>query len=263
MTAAKVTILGCGGSGGVPLAGAFWGKCDPNNPKNRRRRASIAVQTETTTLVVDSGPDFREQTITAGLTNVDAVLYSHAHADHINGMDDLRYLTIIHKRKMPIYADEAALNDMQQRFTHLFVDSADGFYPACVVPQPFRLHTPMRHGDISFTAFKQLHGSSGHSIGYRFGNFAYSTDCAGLPPESIDILRGVDTWIVDCGQFGSQEFLALHPNLEIVQGWNEQVRAKHVILTHLTPRIDFQSTQDSVPEGFEVASDSLSLDVAI
>jgi phosphoribosyl 1,2-cyclic phosphate phosphodiesterase len=129
-----VKILGCGGSGGVPLVTNHWGKCDPNNPKNCRMRASIAVVIDGKTIMVDTGPDFRQQTIDHGIKNIAGVLYTHGHSDHTNGIDELRYVCVLNKTEVPIWADESTMQELQTRFSHIFLSSADGIYQPVVEP---------------------------------------------------------------------------------------------------------------------------------
>lgn len=258
----RVTILGCGGSGGVPLVTGYWGQCNPQNPKNRRMRASIAVEAGGKTIVIDTGPDFREQTVKFGIGKVDGVLYTHAHSDHTNGIDELRYVSILAKQKVPIWADDGTMQELQSRFAHMFIASSDGIYEQVLTPHVFAnadYGKPLDILGVPVTPFWQKHGTSGASLGFRFGDFAYSTDVSGLDDPAFDVLQGVKTWLVDCGQFGS-DFTVVHPNFEMVQNWNGRVGAARVILTHLTPRIDYDTCAQKIPAGYEPAYDGLKLD---
>lgn len=254
-----VKILGCGGSGGVPLVTNYWGNCDPANPKNRRMRASIAVEQNGKTIVIDTGPDFREQTIKHGIKKIDAVLYTHGHSDHTNGIDELRYASIISKEKIPIWADDGTMQELQSRFAHIFIHSADGIYQPVVTPHVFTNAQYGKQNDIlgiPVIPFWQKHGDSGRSLGFRFGDFAYSTDVSGLDDSAFEALQGVKTWLVDCGQFGS-DYVNVHANFPMVQNWNERVKADKVILTHLTPRIDYADCAAKIPSGYVPAHDGL------
>jgi len=263
--AGKVTILGCGGSGGVPLVTGYWGNCDPANPRNRRTRASIHVQAGDASIMVDTGPDFRMQTLTHGIKKIDAILYTHEHSDHVNGIDELRYLKFVQKKLTPIYADLNTMEELQSRFTHLFVSSADGLYDPVAEPTAFsndQYNKPVDIAGVPVIPFWQKHGTSGASLGYRFGDFAYSTDVSGLDEAAIDVLQGIKTWVVDCGQFGT-DFVLVHPNFDVVKSWNDRVGAGHVILTHMTPRIDYTAMASQLPAGYEPAYDGMVLEFEI
>lgn len=258
----SVKILGCGGSGGVPLVTGHWGNCDPSNPRNRRMRASIAVQIDDTCLVVDTGPDFRTQSLEFGIKKIDAILYTHAHSDHVNGVDELRYLKFVQKRMIDAYGDMETLSELQSRFAHLFTTSADGLYDPVVTPIAFnndQYGKPVSIAGVAVTPFRQKHGVAGSSIGYRFGDFAYSTDVSGLDEVAFGALKGVKTWIVDCAQYAS-DFVLVHPNFDVVQAWNDRVGAERVILTHMTPRVDYSVMASELPLGYEPAYDGLSLE---
>jgi len=264
MASGRVTILGCGGSGGVPLVTGYWGACDPANPKNRRMRASIAVEMPDTTIMVDTGPDFHIQTLTYRIKNIGAVLYTHGHSDHVNGIDELRYLKYIQKQNIDIWGDLNTLSELQARFAHMFVASPDGIYEAVVNTHVFndddfgRPHLIAGHPVVPYW---QKHGTAGRSVGYRFGNFAYSTDVSGLDDAAFEALKGVDTWLVDCAQFGS-DFTVVHANFDMVAEWNTIVKARRVILTHMTPRIDYKAMADYLPKGYEPAYDGMVIDIS-
>ena len=188
----KVTVLGCGTSGGVPRIGPLWGKCDPENPKNRRRRVSILVEEGDTALLVDTSPDLREQLLDANVSRLDAVLWTHDHADHTHGIDDLR--AIFHTMRAPIqtYADARTYEILHRRFDYIFKTQMG--YPA--ICEAHEITGPFRVGEIDVVPFIQEHGPI-TSLGFRFGGVAYSTDLNGIPAESKEILRDLDVWIVD------------------------------------------------------------------
>lgn len=259
---AELIILGCGGSGGTPLAGGYWGNCNPSNPKNHRSRASVALKTEDKCIVIDSGPDFRDQTIREGLGEIDAVLYTHDHADHVNGMDDVRYVTIKRRRETddenyqtPIYFPKHTWESVKERFSYLFQVSQDGLYvPLMDVHLLDDFDTKSVHG-IDVGCAPQTHGRI-LSAAYKFGNIAYSTDVSDMTEDTLQALKGIDIWVVDCGQFGS-DFITVHPNFERVLEWNELVGAKKLYLTHLTPRIDYDDINAKTPDYVEACYDGL------
>ena len=261
-TGGTIIIMGCGASGGVPLAGNKWIDCDPNEPRDRRMRASIAVKyNHGKNLIVDTGPDFRNQVNLYGIDRAEAVIYTHSHADHVSGIDDLRYYNIHEREVMPIYADERTINDIKQRFDYMFQTSEDKLYKPVVEPNIITndmLYRPLKIADCPMMMVEQEHGSR-TSIGFRFGNTGYSTDVSIFSNKSLKKLQGIDNWIVDCGQYAS-DFVYAHPSFEVVKKWNETVGAKRVILTHLTPRIPYQRLIEELPEGYEPAYDGLTVD---
>lgn len=256
----KVTILGCGGSTGVPLIGNFWGDCDPANPRNRRRRASILVEQDDTTILVDTSPDLREQLLDARVTRLDAVLYTHGHADHLHGIDDLRSVNyLMDGRAIDIHADRATLDLIAERFGYVFTEphpTADlVVYKPTLVPHA--IEGPFRVGAIGITPFEQDHGY-GPTLGFRFGPIAYSTDVKRLPEAAFDTLSGVDTWIVD----SLRE--ALHPTHATVGealDWIARVGPRHAILTHMSQHLDYATLSAKLPPGVEPAYDGMVIEV--
>jgi phosphoribosyl 1,2-cyclic phosphate phosphodiesterase len=245
----KVTILGCGTSGGVPRIGNFWGNCDPAEPKNRRRRVSILVEEGATQVLVDTSPDLREQALSANITRLDGVIYTHDHADHTHGIDDLRGLAQNMRRKIDLYGNRATLDVLRQRFSYIF-DSA-GVYPA--IANAHEIAAPFAIGALKITPFRQIHGDM-ETLGFRFGSIAYSTDLNLLPDESIALLQGVDTWIVDALRY---EPHPTHPHLDMTLGWIEKVKPKRAILTHMTWDMDYATLKQNLPEGVEPGFDGM------
>ena len=200
----KFTILGCGSSGGVPRAALGWGECNPQNPKNRRRRTSLLVERRAasgiTRVLVDTSPDLREQLLDAEVDWLDAVFYTHAHADHTHGIDDLRSLVIKHRRRVDVYLDEPTGRALHARFGYCFRSPPGSEYPPIVTEHRLAAGRPVtvvgKGGPVTALPLLQQHGSIA-SIGFRFGALAYSCDLSGLPAESIAALKGVDVWVVD------------------------------------------------------------------
>lgn len=259
----KITVLGCGGSSGVPSAGNFWGACDPNEPKNRRNRCSIAVQSGKTTLIIDTGPDFRHQINDAGIEDLDAVLYTHYHGDHVDGIADLRPFRFRKKKLVPIYANHETLEIFERTVPHLLHEQPP------VYPQILQSHAigsdqygkPMSVGDIPFIPFEQDHQTC-KTLGYRFGDFAYSVDVFKLEQPALDALKGVKTWMVDSTGYHMTDNL-VHINLDQIYACNEYIGAERVILTSLSLSMDYQTVLSETPPQYEPAYDGMVLNALI
>lgn len=259
----KVTILGCGGSGGVPLIGPGWGECNPANPKNRRTRVSILVQQDDTNIICDTSPDFRAQALGAGINHLDAVLYTHDHADHTQGIDDLRFVRskdrdIAHR--VPIYGEPATLGTLQQRFSYAFQQKTAGsghlykpfLEPIEIADQPFEV------AGISVIPYAQEHGFGSMTTGYRIGNMAYSTDCVELPEASLRHLHGLDLFVVDCLRF---EPHMTHAHFDKAMAWIGLLKPKHAVLTHMNHQVDYDVIKARCPQGVEPAYDGLVIEL--
>ena len=253
----RVTILGCGASEGVPVVTGNWGQCDPKNPRNVRTRASIAVEKEGTTLLVDTSPDLRSQWLSANLTRPDAVLYTHDHADHTHGINDLRAFTYLNKIPIPIYGDSHTIESIKRRFAYAFPseelrpDIYHAFIKDNIIDGPFEI------GSISIQPFLQGHGYS-TSVGYRFEKIAYSTDVVDLDEGAFKILEGIDIWVVDCI---AREPRPSHSHLEQTLKWIERVKPKKAYLTHMSLLLDYESLLKELPKGVEPAYDGLVIEV--
>lgn len=252
----KVTILGCGSSMGVPLVGGQWGDCDPNEPRNRRLRASILVEEGPTRLLVDTGPDLRQQLLAAGITSVAAILYTHAHADHLHGIDDVRGLNLGMGKAVEAYGDAATLGIIAERFGYVFQPlKGDYFYKPTMTPKT--IDGPFEVGGIRVQPFEQDHGFS-RTLGFRFGRIAYSTDLVGLDEAAFEILAGVDLWIVDAFRL---EPHVTHTHLAKTLGWIERVKPRRAVLTHMSQWMDYRRVQSMLPAGVEPAYDGMVLEV--
>lgn len=258
----KLTILGCGGSMGVPLVGGVWRQCDPNEPKNNRMRPSVWVKSETTSIVIDTGPDFRAQTIKHGIEQVDAIFYTHAHSDHVNGIDDVRPYTFRTKKQLPAYMNKATYEELLRRFRHIFVET-DPLYPVLVSTTVWTeddFYKEQALGDIPFTVFQQQHGNI-ESLGFRFGKVGYSTDMTNLGADAVEALRGIDVWVVDGGA-GLNADISVHASYQRVIDLNKKIGAKQVYFTHLTAGQDYQTLIRELPAGYAPAFDGLVLPTA-
>lgn len=255
----KVTVLGCGGSAGVPAAGNHWGACDPDEPKNIRSRCSIAVQSNETTLIVDTGPEFRMQMNRENIQNVTAALYSHYHGDHVDGIADLRTFRFRNKTLVPIYANDETLEVFARNYPH-FLNDGNHIYPQILEPRLIdkpAYNKSMRIGDIAFTPFEQDHTTC-KTLGYRFGDFAYSVDIHSINQSGMDVLKGVKTWMVDAAGYKHTDNM-VHINLDQIYAYNAYIGAERVILTSLTLGMDYQTLIDELPDGYEPAYDGLQL----
>lgn len=256
----KITVLGCGHSSGTPSTGNYWGQCDPAEPRNRRSRPGIAVQSASTTLVVDTGPDFREQINRTDIKRVDGVIYTHAHGDHLHGIDDLRVLRLRHDKIIDAYASLETMAEIEDRFGYLFTQRED-IYPKVLqsnVIKSASYGSPHVIGDIEFIPFEQDHGTC-KSLGLRFGDLAYSTDVVRLDEAALSCLNGIRTWIVDAAGYKMQNNL-VHMTLRQVIELNDIVGAEQVYLTHMPSYMDYQTLLQELPDGFTPCHDGLVLE---
>ncbi len=256
---AELIVLGCGDSAGTPRIGNDWGQCDPHEPKNIRTRPSICVRTQKTSIVIDTGPDFKQQINRENIKSIDAILYTHAHSDHVNGVDDIRPFHDRAKRKMPVYMLPETLEETERRFEYLFRQQSK-YYPAIVAPHVFvddDFGVRQEVGDISFTPFVQDHGHS-RTLGYRFGDVGYSTDIISLEEKSVEILKGIKTWIVD-GANLYHENPIIHFNLQRIQEFNARIGATQIYLTHMKHDLDYQTLIKTLPAGIAPAYDGLKI----
>jgi len=261
----RFTILGCGSSGGVPRVGSGWGRCDPSNPKNRRRRCALLVERRgprgTTCVLVDTPPDLREQLLSVRAEALDGVLYTHDHADHTHGIDDLRMVAYAMKRRVPCYFDAATEGSIIGRFAYCFVQPQGSTYPPILTPERLIPGEPVRiegaGGPIEALPIKLFHGDN-DSLGYRFGDIAYSPDVSALPLDSIPQLANLDLWIVDALRH------APHPGHFSVKEALDHIarlRAKRAVLTHMTGDLDYDTLKRDLPAHVEPAYDNMVIEV--
>ena len=259
----EFTVLGCGSSGGVPRADGDWGACDPAEPKNRRRRCSLLVRRKgegaETTVLVDTSPDLREQAIAAKVKRLDAVLYTHDHADQAHGIDDIRAFYLRQRAQIPAHMDAATFASLHNRFGYIF--EASGGYPAIcqahVIPEHgTRWQVSGPSGDIPVVTFDQDHGAI-RSVGYRFGNVAYSPDVRDIPAAAMGALEGLDVWIVDALRFTPHP---THAHLEQTLAWIERVKPRRAILTNMHIDIDYNAISAHLPANVEPAYDGMTIE---
>jgi phosphoribosyl 1,2-cyclic phosphate phosphodiesterase len=260
-----VTILGCGFSGGVPRPGSGWGQCDPANPKNRRRRCSILVDRTApdggkTTVLVDTGPDLREQLLSAEVTRVDGVLYTHEHADHIHGIDDLRALFLANRKRVDIYADETTWQTLSLRFAYCFFTPPGSSYPPILKRHPLPDLVPVTiagpGGAVTALPFMQNHGDIG-AFGFRFGGMAYSPDVVDIPEASVAALSGVELWIVDALWYRPHPS---HFHLDLTLQWIDRIKPKRAIITNMHSDLDYDKLRATLPPNVIPAYDGLRIE---
>lgn len=266
----RITILGCGSSGGVPRVDGDWGACDPDEPRNRRTRCSLLIEQwrhekgvgDPTTVLIDTSPDLREQLLGARVRRLDAIVYSHDHADQAHGIDDVRAIAYAMRRRIPTYMDAVTHRSLTGRFRYIFFGE-DG-YPPILDAQPliaprvaFTIDGP--GGPVELLPLDQDHGNI-RSLGFRVGDIAYSNDTAGLPPETFDGLAGLDLWIVDALRRTPHPS---HAHLERTLGWVEALRPRRTVLTNMHIDLDYATVRDELPGGVEPGYDGWRTDIAI
>lgn len=251
----KLIILGCGGSAGVPTVSNWWGKCDPSEPRNLRTRPSAAIVAEGGLVVIDAGPDFRDQMNREKLGPPDAIIITHEHADHINGLDELRTLQRLFKRKFPLYAFPATLEKLTRRLDYMFIETEGGFYPAVLEAQAVNPGDTLDIGGMRIQTHELDHGTIS-SLGVRIGSVAYSTDLKRLNEDAYNRLQGVETWVVDAAG-DHHRSNPVHACVEEIIEMNQRVGAKKVYLTHLPPSMDYHTLMKTLPEGYEPAYDGM------
>ena len=259
MAETRFTILGCGSSGGVPRLGGNWGDCDPENPRNHRRRCSMLVERETeggtTRVLIDTSPDLRSQLLDAGVGELDAVLYTHDHADHVHGLDDLRMIVFNMRKRVPVWATGATQNTLLSRFGYAFIQPDGSPYPPIL-----QIHTI--NGDVSidgaggqivFRPFEVNHGSI-DALGFRVGDLAYLPDVAMIPDETWPALEGLDCWVLDALR---RDPHPTHAHLAQSLEWIERMKPRRAILTNMHIDLDYQTVQHETPDHITPAFDGM------
>ncbi|WP_019223326.1 MBL fold metallo-hydrolase [Bartonella rattaustraliani] len=248
----RFTILGCGSSPGVPRPNGDWGACNPNNPKNKRYRSSLLVERihdsdKKTTVVIDTGPDFRSQMIGAHVKHLDAALYTHFHADHIHGIDDLRSYALAQKSLIDIYADRSTLEHLKSAFGYCFQTPKGSSYSpilkAHLINEDSQFIIQGQGGEITIKTHLQFHGTI-NSLGFRIGNVAYCTDVSQFPEKTLPKLMGLDVLIIEALQF------EVHPNhfcVDQALEWIKYLNPKQAILTHMDRSLDYDKVVNYVP----------------
>lgn len=259
----RYTILGCGSSGGVPRLGGHWGACDPGNPKNRRQRCSMLVERidgdRKTTVLIDTSPDLRAQLLGADVGLLDGVIYTHAHADHLHGLDDLRMVVFNRKSRLPVWADGATSEQLLSRFAYAFVQPEGSPYPPIL-----DLHTisgPVEisgdAGTITFDPFEVEHGSI-DALGFKIGDLAYLPDVSSMTDEAWDAVRASEIWVLDALRYDPHP---THTHFAQSLEWMETAKTRRGVLTNMHIDLDFDRVAAETPDHIEPAYDGMVIEL--
>ena len=262
----RFTVLGCGSSPGVPRIIGDWGNCDPDNPKNRRTRAAAMVERiagngATTRVVIDTGPDFREQMLAAGVARLDAAIYTHPHADHIHGIDDLRGYVIEQRQLMDIFADKPTLERLEEAFGYCFATPPGSSYPPILRANIIEHTAPVvikgEGGALTFEPLPQIHGDI-ISLGFRIGGLAYCPDVSDFPSGTVEKLAGLDMLVLDALQYRTHpSHLSLGQALE----WIERLKPARAVLTHMHVPLDYVTVMQETPDHVEPGYDRWTVEI--
>lgn len=260
----RATILGCGSSGGVPRLGNRWGACDPTNPKNRRRRCSLLVERDgpdgTTRVLIDTGPDLVPQLLDAGIATLDAVIYTHPHADHIHGIDDLRQLVYNARRKMPVWADQPTGQALTDRFGYVFQTPPGSYYPPIcdlhLIDGPVVVDGP--GGRVTFAPFTVRHGEI-TSLGFRIGGLVYLPDVSDIPDAAWSLINGAEVFICDALRY---EPHPSHAHLAQTLEWLARAATPHGVVTNMHIDMDYDQVMAATPEHVVPAFDGMVIEVS-
>lgn len=253
----NVTMLGCGASMGIPSVGLGWGACDPDDPRNRRRRSSLLIECRGKTVLIDTSPDLHAQLIDASVTRLDAIVMTHAHADHLHGIDDLRGINRVMRAPIPLYADAATLAEIERRFGYVLEPPPeDGyFYRPCLTP--ITIDGPFAAAGIAIVPFAQDHGFT-TTLGFRIGALGYSTDVTELDDAAFAALAGIELWIVDCLRY---EPHPTHAHLAKTLAWIERLKPGRAVLTHMDRPLDYRQLAARLPPGVEPGVDGMAFEL--
>lgn len=266
MARLRFTILGCGASPGVPRIDGDWGACDPAEPKNRRMRCAALIERfenggEPTRVLIDAGPDIREQLLAAKATRLDAVVVTHPHADHLHGIDDLRAYWLNTRKLLDVYADGPTSERLMQGFGYCFETPPGGVYPPILKLLPAEAGRPISivgpGGPLDILPLRQVHGDI-DSLGLRIGGIGYSCDVSEVPAESLGALAGLDVWIVDALRYKPHPS---HFSVEEALEWIARVGPKRGVLTHMHGDLDYRALAARLPRKVEPAYDGMVIEL--
>ncbi|MCF8186929.1 MAG: MBL fold metallo-hydrolase [Sulfuritalea sp.] len=248
----QLTMLGVGSSAGTPVVGCQCATCLSDNPKNKRLRCSAAITTDTgEVILIDTGPDLRAQALRAGLNRADAVLYTHTHADHLHGIDDLRAFCQIQKKQIPLHGKTDAMQHIQQKFGYAIREAGDFWEMPVLSLNP--ISSPFEVLGVKVTPIHVKHGHS-DILGYRIGNMAYLTDVSSIPDDSLTLLDGLDVLMLDCLRYKPHP---THINVEQSIAYAGQINAKSTYLIHMTHELEYEKLSAELPKNIHVAYDGL------
>ena len=259
----RFTILGCGSSGGVPRIGGHWGECDPANPKNRRTRCSLLVErigaSGITRLLIDTSPDLREQLLRAEVATLDAVAFTHPHADHMHGLDDIRQITFNMHARLPVWADAPTTEALINRFGYAFVQPAGSDYPPiCTLNSIDGAFTVEgAGGPVTLVPFEVEHGNI-PALGFRIGGLAYLPDVSAIPEEAWPALQGLDIWVLDALR---RKPHPSHAHLALSLDWIARAAPKEAVLTNMHIDLDHSDVERETPAHVRAAYDGMVLDL--
>jgi phosphoribosyl 1,2-cyclic phosphate phosphodiesterase len=260
-----LTILGSGSSAGVPRPALGWGRCDPGNPRNRRRRCSLLAERTShhgmTRIVIDTSPDLREQLIDANVDHIDAVFLTHEHADQTHGIDDLRSVVLHQRRRIPVYLNQSTAKDIMHRFSYCFVSPPGSDYPPILTQHAIEAGESQaiagKGGDVTLSAFILKHGNI-PALGYRIANAAYTPDVSDIPRESWPLLEDLDLWIVDGLRYAAHPS---HFSVDDALGWIERFKPRRAVLTNLHSDLDYEELRTKLPDHVVPGYDGMRLTI--
>lgn len=256
MSTLQLTILGCSASGGTPLIGCHCNVCHSTDPKNNRTRCSAYIVADSVNLVIDTGPDFRQQALRENIKQVDAVLYTHLHADHLNGLDDLRNYCYLQRSSIPLYGNTETIRHIKRCFGYaLNPPSAHWDKPSLMAHVINK--RPIKIKQIRCIPLPLQHGGQ-QILGWRIGNLAWLTDTSAIPESSWTLLKGLDVICIDC--LGMQPYPS-HSHFEQTCAWAKQINAKRTFLIHMAHSLEYHDTLKRCPQGIEPAFDGLQLSI--
>lgn len=251
----KLTFLGTGTSTGVPTLGCHCSTCSSTDPRDQRTRSSILLETDGRVIVVDTTPDFRQQALREGMDHLDAVVFTHTHADHVFGLDDVRVFNLRQKHAIPFYADPRSMEDIRRIFTYVF----KGDYAAGGIPRldPHVIDGPFDLWDLRMTPLPVLHGEL-PVLGFRFGRSAYITDFSTIPDSTLELLGNLDVLVLDALRHQPHPtHSTIEHSLELV----DKLKPERAFFTHIAHELSHEATNATLPRNVQLAYDGLKLDI--